>query len=302
MPETLRGVDADRLERSCSDRIRFGAGAPGLERAAVRLERVAFAPHRHDTYAIGVTTAGVQTFRYRGARRYCLPGQLHVLHPDETHDGAAASEGGFAYRILYIAPELVREALGGGALPFVADPVQALTPATRSILSWLADIEEPIDELAQADVVSAVADVLVALGDGRQRRPAPFDLRAAERVRAHLAAHPQQQTPAVRLEAIAGADRFTIARHFRRAFGTSPDRYRRLRRLALARAAIERGEPLARAALDAGFADQSHLTRQFTLAYGLTPARWAALRGARPPLRSGLRAAAQLPGGQGGTG
>jgi AraC-like DNA-binding protein len=50
-----------------------------------------------------------------------------------------------------------------------------------------------------------------------------------------------------------------------------------MRRLALARAAIATGEPLARAAADAGFADQSHMTRQFVRAYGLTPGRWARL-------------------------
>ena len=114
MPETLRGVDPDRLERSCSgapglDPVR--ASTHGLERAEVYLSTCAFEPHRHDTYAIGITTAGVQTFRYRGPRRVCLPGQLHVLHPDETHDGAAGTEDGFGYRILYIAPELVRDAL-----------------------------------------------------------------------------------------------------------------------------------------------------------------------------------------------
>ena len=31
----------------------------------------AYEPHRHDSYAIGITTAGVQTFRYRGTRRVC---------------------------------------------------------------------------------------------------------------------------------------------------------------------------------------------------------------------------------------
>jgi AraC-like DNA-binding protein len=50
-----------------------------------------------------------------------------------------------------------------------------------------------------------------------------------------------------------------------------------MRRLALARAAIERGLPLAEAAVRAGFADQSHMTRQFKRTYGLTPARWTAL-------------------------
>jgi AraC-like DNA-binding protein len=279
MPETLRGVDPDRLERSCSRRrdwIRFGPQAPGLERAEVHLSTCAFEPHRHDTYAIGVTTSGVQTFRYRGERRICLPGQLHVLHPDETHDGAAGTDDGFGYRILYVAPELVRDALGGAALPFVADPVQTSTPATRVVEYLLADLDEPISDLASAEVVAAVADVLRALAGAPGHR-ASIDLRAVELAREYLAAHACEQTPASTLEAITGTDRFTLARHFRRAFGTSPDRYRALRRLALARAAIESGLPLVQAAAQAGFADQSHMTRQFKRAYGLTPARWTAL-------------------------
>jgi AraC-like ligand binding domain len=118
MSRTVRGVDADSLERSSSrraDSIRFGPKAYGVERAEVYLSTCAFSPHRHDTYAIGVTTAGVQTFGYRGSRCVCLPGQLHVLHPDEAHDGAAGTEDGFSYRILYIAPELIRGALAGRA-------------------------------------------------------------------------------------------------------------------------------------------------------------------------------------------
>src|SRR5436309_4774052 len=110
MSRTVGGADADSLEPSSSrrvDSIRFGPKGYGVERAEVYLSTCAFSPHRHDTYAIGVTTAGVQTFGYRGSRCVCLPGQLHVLHPDEAHDGAAGTEDGFSYRILYIA-RLVR--------------------------------------------------------------------------------------------------------------------------------------------------------------------------------------------------
>src|SRR5260370_16597165 len=138
MPQTLGGVDVGCLERSCgrrSDSIRFGPSAHGVERAEVYLSTCAFEPHRHDTYAIGLTTAGVQIFRYRGSRRICLPGQLHFLHPDETHDGAAGTDDGFGYRILYIAPELVPAALAGHALPFLGDPFQDLTPVARPIPS-----------------------------------------------------------------------------------------------------------------------------------------------------------------------
>jgi AraC-like DNA-binding protein len=284
MPRTVGGDDGDRLERSCSrrsDSIRFGPSAQGVERAEVYLSTYAYEPHRHDTYAIGITTAGVQVFRYRGSRRVCLPGQLHVLHPDERHDGAAGTDDGFGYRILYIAPELVRDALGGGALPFVADPVQELTPMARPIASLLADIDEPVSELGCVEIAAAVADGLRSLSGGPEPRPATVDVRAVELVRDHLAAHAREHTPAPVLEEIAGTDRFTIARHFRRAFGTSPDRYRTLRRLALARAAIENGKSLAEAAAETGFADQSHMTRQFKRTYGLTPARWMALTAGR---------------------
>ena len=278
MPQTLGDIGVGGLERSGgrrSDSIRFGPKAYGVERAEVYFSTSAFEPHRHDTYAIGITTAGVQIFRYRGSRRICLPGQLHVLHPDETHDGAAGTDDGFGYRILYIAPELVRDALSGRALPFVADPVQEPTPAARPIASLLADIDEPISELGSAEIAAAVADALLSLSGHTSFDRATVDMSAVELVRDYLGAHASEQTPASILEKIAGIDRFTIARQFRWAFGTSPDRYRTLRRLALARVAIEGGQSLARAAADAGFADQSHMTRQFKKTYGLTPGHWA---------------------------
>jgi AraC-like DNA-binding protein len=283
MPQTLGGIDAGGLEQSGTgrlDSIRFGPSLHGIERAEIYLSTCAFEPHRHDTYAIGITTAGVQTFHYRGSRRICLPGQLHVLHPDEGHDGAAGTDGGFGYRILYIPPELVRDALSGNALPFVADPIQPLLPAARLIASLLADIDEPINDLSSTEIAVAVADWLVSLSGRPDRRKAAIDTRAVKLARNYLAAHAREQTSASTLEKITGTDRFTIARHFRWAFGTSPDRYRSLRRLALARAAIESGQSLARAASEAGFADQSHMTRQFKRTYGLTPGRWIALTAA----------------------
>jgi AraC-like DNA-binding protein len=111
--------------------------------------------------------------------------------------------------------------------------------------------------------------------------------------RAYLAAHACEHTSAETLERVAGTDRYTLARHFRRAFGTSPDRYRTLRRLAPARHAIERGMPLAEVAAETGFADQSHMTRQFKRTFGLTPARWRSMASIgedeRHPRRTRLR-------------
>jgi AraC-like DNA-binding protein len=287
MPRTLATADPGGLERSGTarpDSIRFGAGSPGLDRAEVSLSRTAFEPHRHDRYALGITTGGVQVFRYRGASRVCLPGQLHLLHPDEVHDGAPGGDS-FAYRIVYLAPELVRDALAARPLPFVPDPVQpprgAARPLAAALTRLLADIHEPISELVVVDTAVTVADGLARLAGGPAVRvPGSVDVRTVRLVREYLAEHAGEAVGAATLERLSGADRYTIVRHFKAAYGTTPDRYRMLRRLDLARTAIGQGQPLADVAVAAGFADQSHLTRQFKAAYGMTPGRWQRLTAA----------------------
>jgi AraC-like DNA-binding protein len=80
------------------------------------------------------------------------------------------------------------------------------------------------------------------------------------------------------LESVTGLSRYELARQFRRVMGTSPYRYSLLRRLDAARGLIEQRQALVDIALATGFADQAHFTRHFTAAYGVTPARYAALR------------------------
>lgn len=265
----LRGGSISR------DRIRIGSGADGIERLEAHLHGQAFSPHRHDTYAIGITLSGVQTFRFRGEQWYCLPGQCHVLHPDEMHDGGAATGDGFVYRIVYIDPSLVQDALGGQPLPFVARPV---VDAARlaGCASGIWDLDAAIDDVARIELVVAVAHVLVDAASGGVRTSGPLALGGLMRVRDLIAACPAQRHSMDELERLFGLDRWTLARQFRAAFGTSPSRFRTLRQLDQVRRVLKRGTSLADAAIEGGFADQSHMSRQFKLAYGLTPARWAA--------------------------
>ncbi len=274
-PERLRKQIDVNLRASTAD-IRVGEGSDGIERVEAYFPSLGFSPHRHDTYAIGITLAGVQTFRYRGEQRYCLPGQCHILHPDEVHDGSSAGEGGFRYRIAYIDPCLVQHAIGGRPLPLVANPVIALNPAQKRLLSAAWDMADPIDALRQADIATAVAEVLEAHSSPRPRRREPLCLDALLRVRDLLAAAPAKAHTVKELERIAALDRWTLARQFRAAFGTSPTHFRTMRQLDEVRRLVRCGESLIDASLQAGFFDQSHMSRLFKQAYGLTPGKWVA--------------------------
>ena len=77
------------------------------------------------------------------------------------------------------------------------------------------------------------------------------------------------------LAASVGRQPAHLARAFRREYGVSVADYARLRRLEWATAQIASTDSsLARIALDAGFADQSHFTRVFRRHHGVTPGRY----------------------------
>lgn len=122
----------------------------------------------------------------------------------------------------------------------------------------------------------------------RARRSGPCP-RTAERCAALL--RERYADPALRLGALASelrCDRSGLARAFHKRFSCSMGDYVRALRVAHVMRLIERGEhSLARAALLAGFADQSHCTRVFRRIVGTTPGAWPSStprpRGERPP-------------------
>jgi AraC-like DNA-binding protein len=269
---TLAANQGRRLERLCGqsrDRIAIAPGAAGIERMEAYLHGQAFAPHRHDTYAIGITLSGIQTFRFRGEQWHSLPGQCHILHPDETHDGAAGSDEGFAYPIVYIDPALVQEALDGAPLPFVARPVVEASRLGDARDIW--DTDAAIDDVARTELALAVADLLRA-ASGTTHSSGALAIERLRRVRACIAALPAERQSMDQLERLAGLDRWTLARQFRAAFGTS--RFRTMRQLDEVRWSLRQGMSLAEASIAAGFADQSHMSRRFKAAHGVTQGAW----------------------------
>lgn len=68
--------------------------------------------------------------------------------------------------------------------------------------------------------------------------------------------------------------RAQIIRAFRREVGITPHAWLIRRRVLQAKVLIEHGEPIATAAMESGFYDQTHFTRHFKRLHGETPARY----------------------------
>ena len=91
------------------------------------------------------------------------------------------------------------------------------------------------------------------------------------RVRAYLDAHAAEDISLADLGTLAGLSPLYLARSFRKAVGVPPHAYQILRRVEAATALLRQGNAPAVVAQACGFADQSHMTRQFRRAHGVTP-------------------------------
>jgi AraC-like DNA-binding protein len=254
----------------------------GIALLKARFKDFVYSKHVHEEFGIGVIEQGTQKFQYYGETHFAPPQAIITVNPDMVHDGETATETGYQYRVAYVPIDFIHEILSEisdstGSLRYFRDPVTFDPEVSQRLLHalWLFD-QHPHDLLeAQSCFIQAIADLYI-----RHAQPhyAPKPLKhnpaiirkACELIRARA-------TENLSLEEIArevGLSRFHFLRLFKAFTGLSPHAYLLLRRLELVKALIEQGYPLVQTAYEAGFADQSHMTRRFKSAYGITPGQY----------------------------
>ena len=253
----------------------------GLEFLAATFRTHAYAPHAHDTYAIGTIEMGCEVWHARGQKLYAGPGDIVMNHPLDVHDGAP-SEGGYRYRMSYPSVELMQEIAasltGNEAIgtPFFRDPV-VQDPAGAALFSAAHRLlEDGTDALAGEEaLLRAYGHMLARHADlnvqavGREDGPVARTRRAIE-------ARYEEDLSLADLAALAGLPRHHLIRAFRRETGLTPHAYLIDVRVRRARERLRRGESLGEVAAATGFCDQPHLTRAFKARLGVTPGAFRA--------------------------
>lgn len=256
-------------------------GLAGVELLHARYIEQRFAPHVHEGFVFTVIEHGAQRFRHRGSEHLAPVGSMVLINPDELHTGSKAHGEGWRYRGFYpdnaqVIGVLAELGLASGGLPSFSASVLH-DPQLHQVFAALHGLLEAGASALQQQTAWRESILLLFQRHGRIAAPPlpglePQAVKLAKELLVSQLAEPpslQQLAAAVHLSP------FHFARVFRRATGLPPHAWLQQRRLEQARALLKNGcTPLA-VAMQLGFADQSHLTRQFKQVYGVGPGAYS---------------------------
>lgn len=235
----------------------------------------AFARHIHDEFGVGLLTHGAQrSWSGRGLVE-AVRGNLIAVNPGEPHDGVPLGPAR-SWSMLYFSQAVVgaavtdledgRRSMGELHAPVMDDPhLAGLFTATRDAI-----LHDEQKEAFEERLLSLFGHLL-----GIELKPITGSSHRLMRVRERIDDMPSEPHALADLAELAGLSRYQTVRAFTRLTGFTPHAYVVQRRLDAARRSIRGGSTLADAAVAAGFADQSHMHRNFIARYGFTPGSYA---------------------------
>lgn len=254
----------------------------GISLFKARFSKFAYKKHYHSGYAIGLIEEGVQKFHHLG-QSYTAPAKTIIsLNPDEAHDGMSACSAGYQYRMAYISENKIQEIItchsemryrpGYFKRPKVIDHKVA---GLLHIAFMLLDEEDHNSLESYTYLIQAVTHLFHRHAGRKPHIGHPLKNRKIVNQAIEFIREKAEEN--ITLEEISSAVNFSqyhFLRIFRNTTGLPPHAYLIQMRVERAKRAIEKGRSLGDAALEAGYSDQSHMTRCFKAIHGLPPGKY----------------------------
>jgi AraC family transcriptional regulator len=244
---------------------------PGLRLAEVHYPPGLIIPrHDHELASLCIVLAGGYDERVGTCRRTCLENTV-VLHPDgEHHDNSHHTK----VHLLSIEVESSRLASLREAAPVLGESAAHASGKIVWLGATLAREFHNLEAISDLAIEALALEILIEgcrlVGHPESRAPEWLS-RAKQFLRVHIA----RTVTLAEIANAAGVHPAHLTRAFRQHYGHSVGSHVRQLRLDAARLQLRDSQrTLAEVAAACGFSDQSHLTRLFHAAYGVTPARF----------------------------
>lgn len=242
-----------------------------------------FDNHIHSGHVLWLNSEGGEHFKVLGTTSVLQPGSISIIEPGIVHSNHPLAKSKRHLRSLYLENDffLHLEKLVTGASTQKYNLPTTVLQNSRHWQDALTLHEAIITGQSRLLIEELCISLFTHIGGLHFGSPSikhsidRCDVRIhtiIDYMRAHLGKEISLNT----LAEIAGCTSYHIIRLFKETVGMSPHAYLIQLRLEKARELIDEGETITDAALNAGFSDQSHLTRRFKKRFGITPGKYEA--------------------------
>jgi len=239
--------------------------------------------HMHEEYSIAVVLRGIENTTCRGVDHKAGRGDLLLINAEEVHSNKSI---GSEYRSIKVRSRTLQRVARDLREPAISAPYFSQLVVNdsllfRRLLQLHLKLEEDMSALEQESEFIATLGLLLTRLNKKESMPRSNTKTRGEdvyvrRVRDYLRSHYAENVSLTQLTSLTNLSPFYLLRVFHERAGFPPHEYQTQVRIAHARKLIRNGTPLSQAALETGFFDQSHLSRNFKRIVGVTTRQYFA--------------------------
>lgn len=238
-----------------------------------------FPNHFHDYYVIGFIESGERCLSCKNRKYTVEPGDLLLFNPRDNHTCEQINGGTLDYRCINVPPETMSKAAfeitGKEYLPYFS-PAVIFHSELASLLRELHMIimEEEKDFRKEEIFFFLLEQLIEEFSEEGIEQSGPEENRETKIICNYLEKNYMKNITLDELSGLTGLSKYYLLRSFTKQKGISPYRYLETIRIDRAKKLLEQGVLPIEAALQTGFADQSHFSNFFKKFIGLTPKQY----------------------------
>jgi len=235
--------------------------------------------HMHEEHSIVLVLDGAESTTCRIGSHTAFAGDLLLINAEEVHSSKSVAA---EYRVIKIKPKTIDEIVSGLFLyKLETSCFPELIVKDSFLFGTLLRLHVTLEQEAaslkhESEFASAISLLLTRTNKRHLVFPrAGKETRYTELVRDYLKANYAENVLLSDLTSITNLSPFYLLRVFHKRIGCPPHEYQTQIRIAHARKLLREGMSISSVALETGFFDQSHFSRNFKRIVGIPPGHYS---------------------------
>ncbi|WP_084388843.1 AraC family transcriptional regulator [Fusibacter sp. 3D3] len=228
----------------------------------------AYKPHLHSELAIGIIEKGDTVLTINEVDYEFGEGDAVIIMPYVVHNCQPKDIHNWSFTMIYL-EDSFRDALADALSPDLKIGIAKLGQSEYNKIKNLTSIlkSERDDFLKEVEIIDCINTIVDSI---EVRISKEHDL-VMERIRVYIEAHFLDSLSLDEIATEFDFNKFNLIRRFKRLYNVTPSAYQLQLKVNHAKHLLKSENNLVKVALEAGFYDQAHFSKEFKKATGMTP-------------------------------